>query len=679
MKKVLSVLMMTVFCLSTVLAFDIPKSPNPPRLVNDYIHLLSATDAQALENKLVEFNNKTSIQIAVVILDDLDNAEASDVAPEILHQWGVGQKGLDNGIVFLVVKYNQNAIEKLFTQKHGDWFITPGYGLEPYITDADVKQIGDTQFIPFAKEDKYYQGIDATVSTIITKLGDVGWQQRQEFEAKRKAEVAESLRKFGNGFLMFLLFAVVLIGSGIVIHRARKAYLKKEEIIRQRKLLKEDFLAKAERYKNLFNRITAFDSSTYPQWAKDKHEEIMTTINKEIDPEADQEREKFLTVLGNDLNPVRDSLSRFTKLTIRLERLIDNLDNIQSEIQKYHDEAPLQIQSTKDWLVSLNTKITDLTSKKYKVSEYLTQATSFQTKIDEMERILNSESNQDLMLFESATGLVKEISETIENLDTIVSNKTETDQIIKKLNLDFETLPTMIANVQPVLDELKANYPNTCWEEVDRNFRKVTNLSTTCNEFKKYAEEKGTMELQEFATAKSFADKAQKNMNSVHTYCADIQNKKAELLHAQKQFNTLLQSTQKKIDLAKNKITDTDVQKDAKTLYASAHSSLQEAISKKAEAKVDWIMVISCLTTASALADKAYTNAQTDITNAEQKRQDDANALKAAAAAALLAAANKRRKEEDDYNSSSNRSSSDNGFGGFGGGNGGGGGAGGSW
>jgi uncharacterized protein len=39
--------------------------PEPPRLVNDLAGVLSAGEVQALENKLVAFNDSTSNQIAI--------------------------------------------------------------------------------------------------------------------------------------------------------------------------------------------------------------------------------------------------------------------------------------------------------------------------------------------------------------------------------------------------------------------------------------------------------------------------------------------------------------------------------------------------------------------------------------------------------------------------------------
>ncbi len=54
--------------------------PEPSRLVNDFAGILSSGELQALENKLVAFDDSTSNQIAVVIVSDLQGYDRSDFA-----------------------------------------------------------------------------------------------------------------------------------------------------------------------------------------------------------------------------------------------------------------------------------------------------------------------------------------------------------------------------------------------------------------------------------------------------------------------------------------------------------------------------------------------------------------------------------------------------------------------
>src|SRR6185312_5949459 len=80
----------------------IPPKPNPPRLVNDLAGVLLREEADALENKLIAYNDSTSTQIAVVTVKTTGDYDVSEVALKILRDWGVGSKEKNNGIVLLI-------------------------------------------------------------------------------------------------------------------------------------------------------------------------------------------------------------------------------------------------------------------------------------------------------------------------------------------------------------------------------------------------------------------------------------------------------------------------------------------------------------------------------------------------------------------------------------------------
>src|SRR6187401_700848 len=78
-------------------AQEFPPAPNPPRLVNDFAGALSQNESASLEQKLVEFNNSSSTQIAVVIMHSIGEYEIADYTYQLGRKWGIGQKGKNNG------------------------------------------------------------------------------------------------------------------------------------------------------------------------------------------------------------------------------------------------------------------------------------------------------------------------------------------------------------------------------------------------------------------------------------------------------------------------------------------------------------------------------------------------------------------------------------------------------
>ena len=155
----LLLILLLVLFFGTGLKAQLPKPTNPPRLVNDYTGTLSASQINTLEHKLVAYNDSTSTQILVLLVEDLQGYSIEQYATEIGHSWGVGQKDKGNGLVILVKP-------KKGTER-GQANISPGYGMEQYVTDATAKTIIDKEMIPVFKEGDYYTGIDNAVNVIM--------------------------------------------------------------------------------------------------------------------------------------------------------------------------------------------------------------------------------------------------------------------------------------------------------------------------------------------------------------------------------------------------------------------------------------------------------------------------------------------------------------------------------
>ena len=130
---------------------QLPRRPEPPRLVNDLAGILTAAQVDQLETMLVHYNDTTSTQIVVITVKDLQGYEISKYATEIGQAWGVGQSDKDNGVVILVKPKTSST--------QGQVNISVGYGLEQYITDATAKRIIDKEMIPSFKEGHYFTGI----------------------------------------------------------------------------------------------------------------------------------------------------------------------------------------------------------------------------------------------------------------------------------------------------------------------------------------------------------------------------------------------------------------------------------------------------------------------------------------------------------------------------------------
>ena len=163
------------FFAAPLLSFSqVPGKPVPARRVNDLAAVFDAGQVQALESRLVSFNDSTSNQVVIVTLPKLDNA-ASATAFEIGQKWGVGDDKFNNGIVILVKPKRGN--------ERGEAFIATGYGLEGALPDAICKRIVENEMIPHFKLDDYFGGINAALDVILPiAAGEYSYKQYNDSE-----------------------------------------------------------------------------------------------------------------------------------------------------------------------------------------------------------------------------------------------------------------------------------------------------------------------------------------------------------------------------------------------------------------------------------------------------------------------------------------------------------------
>ncbi|HTE12163.1 MAG TPA: TPM domain-containing protein [Chitinophagaceae bacterium] len=179
------------------LSQTIPPRPNPPRLVNDYAHVLSADQVEALERKLVAYDDSTSTQIVIVTLNTADDYPIEMVALKILREWGVGNKKTNNGIVLLAdIKNHKVRIET-------------GGGMEGSIPDITAKHIIESQIAPNFRNENYYRGFDEATDAIF--LAAAGEYKAPDDYNKRGTKKGGPI---GIAVMIFIIIIFIISRSG---------------------------------------------------------------------------------------------------------------------------------------------------------------------------------------------------------------------------------------------------------------------------------------------------------------------------------------------------------------------------------------------------------------------------------------------------------------------------------
>ena len=178
---------------------EIPKAPNPARLVNnlsnDYPNFLSESETNILEDKLQEFARASSNQILIVIVDDLLGLEPWSYATELGQKWKVGQANEDNGIILLIKPTGGEGQRKTH--------IAVGYGLEGAIPDITAKQIVENELLPNFRKKAFFEGIDQA-TTVLMKLA-VGEYNKDTYNQNLKKN--EKKQKI----IMMILLAIGIV------------------------------------------------------------------------------------------------------------------------------------------------------------------------------------------------------------------------------------------------------------------------------------------------------------------------------------------------------------------------------------------------------------------------------------------------------------------------------------
>jgi uncharacterized protein len=125
------------------------------RLVNDYTSTLSSAEMENLTILLEQYEKSSSIEIAIVLMQDLGGETTPNYAFQLGEKWGIGKSGTDNGALMLVNMGDREI-----------WIAT-GYGLEGSLPDAIVKRIVENDILPQFRQDRIYSGLKAGVESII--------------------------------------------------------------------------------------------------------------------------------------------------------------------------------------------------------------------------------------------------------------------------------------------------------------------------------------------------------------------------------------------------------------------------------------------------------------------------------------------------------------------------------
>jgi uncharacterized protein len=157
-----SLIAAVIICLlvvSVALSADIPDQPQ--RYVVDLAGIVDDVTENRLNGYLQELEQKTTAQMVVLTLSSLEGKSIEDVSITIAHdKWKLGQKGKDNGVLFLISVNDRK------------YRIEVGYGLEGVLPDSLVGSLGRDLLVPYFRKGDYSNGIFAATLAMANKIAE---------------------------------------------------------------------------------------------------------------------------------------------------------------------------------------------------------------------------------------------------------------------------------------------------------------------------------------------------------------------------------------------------------------------------------------------------------------------------------------------------------------------------
>lgn len=140
-------------------ALEVPPKPTDIPVV-DQTNTLTADQKAAIATKIADERKATGNQIAVVMINSLQNDALEDYSIRLAREWGVGAKERNSGVLLLIVKDDRRLR------------IEVGYGLEGALPDIKANRIIRDRIKPAFIKNDYYGGIQAGVDGIILAIHD---------------------------------------------------------------------------------------------------------------------------------------------------------------------------------------------------------------------------------------------------------------------------------------------------------------------------------------------------------------------------------------------------------------------------------------------------------------------------------------------------------------------------
>lgn len=181
--------------------YTIENVPNPKKYdAENFLAnpdgILSTDAAQNINNHLKQLYETTGVELAIVVLNEIENDDENSFAYELFNYWRIGNKENNSGILILFVK-NIRAVK-----------IETGVGVEGLLPDAKCSDILNNDIFPAFRNGEYETGFLQAIGTIQSTLTST--EAKEELLLRQNSPSVKGINYLSyyliSGFFLLIVF-----------------------------------------------------------------------------------------------------------------------------------------------------------------------------------------------------------------------------------------------------------------------------------------------------------------------------------------------------------------------------------------------------------------------------------------------------------------------------------------
>ena len=160
MKKI--ILFLTLLVSASLFSQEIKVQYDPHQIwVTDLDSVFTDAQEKELNQIITNYEQQTTCEIAILTTSDYEGfGDIGNYAITLGEKWGVGKEGIDNGLMIIISKTNDEN------------FVASGYGLEGYLPDARLRQLSDTFLVSYFDEGRHFEGTKLFLNACFNEIGE---------------------------------------------------------------------------------------------------------------------------------------------------------------------------------------------------------------------------------------------------------------------------------------------------------------------------------------------------------------------------------------------------------------------------------------------------------------------------------------------------------------------------